>query len=381
MAILAVKNPMLITSKETRLSTKEIIALRTGWRICDAIKDEQRATCFVSFLNSQLEGKGLPKVSGTDKIPELMAAMLPIGKLMGGYDSFRKHIPATDTIVAHVAMGKTFADANEGNGRYHVYKDTETGEIWKFKLPEVCISCYGGESFGKEVPLADIRPNREYTFLLATSLDKVVSFSVEGKENVLDFAPSAWLVSSCTDMGGGQYTNMKFGFHDGGQLAHWINYPSSTEPGIRLADKFGMSDTRDRWMGLLKINLDTDRAEYDLRDRILISAAHQASWPTHVIIDADEAQRLVAEKQPAKSAQRGQPSLGSVTTIPVEIPKSEPAAPFQAEDAPTQNGSVAEIVATIDKHIASAQAAIAGAQKTLAQLIELKNKIIGEQGN
>jgi hypothetical protein len=150
---------------------------------------------------------------------------------------------------------------------------------------------------------------------------------------------------------------------------------------MTLADNFH-NDPRDNWLGLLKVFLDLDRAQFDIRADNLYSAAHQASWPTHVIIDADEAKRLMAEKQPGKSPRQKQPSLGSIATIPAEIPEDRAAASLQADAAPTQvkNLDIEGIAARLNVHIESALAAIASAQEALAQLIEMKNKITGGHG-
>lgn len=370
------RNPVVITSDETRLTTKEIISLRTGWRICDAIKDARKAEQFVSFLNSQLEAKGLPKVSGTDRIKELMAAMLPTGYLIEKYDEFGKYVPATDAVFAHVDSGKTFAEANSGMPGYHVYRDRETGEIWRFQLPEFCADYYhrkgtvGFEEYGAQVRLADIRPGEwGYTLLLTTSLDKVASFSVDGKENVLEFAPDAWRLSYIVDAGPGQYNNGNFICYDSGRLAYFSYSGNHLDERLTIADK-GHHSPRSNWLGVLKIGFDDDRAEYDIRCKKCISAAHQASWPTHVIIDAEEANRLLAENAQKPQKEKRRP-VQLVTDKRKEV---------QKEEGAWLNDDAKKMLAIIDKHIESAQSAIAKAQDALKELIELKNKITGEQG-
>jgi hypothetical protein len=48
-------------------------------------------------------------------------------------------------------MGKTFAEANSDTPGYHVYKDRDTGEIWKFPLPDVCADYFNRVDNGKQV--------------------------------------------------------------------------------------------------------------------------------------------------------------------------------------------------------------------------------------
>jgi len=194
------KKVFRLTQDENALKLKEIIALRTGKRICDAINDQVRAKKFVSDLNTGLKEAGIPAVSVAAPIKEFMQRMLTIGTLdeiwrnegcrnLGSDIIYRRdergsYIPrvvSSNQLFASVPRDMTFAEANKSdNGKYHVSVDAATGEKYRIELPPILV-----DQFGSEVGSVKNKETKNYA--ISTKFDNIseIMFDTTRGENII----------------------------------------------------------------------------------------------------------------------------------------------------------------------------------------------------
>jgi hypothetical protein len=306
----------LLASGDTRLSTEEIIALYTGWRICDAIPDKEKARRIVENANSWLPKINQQKISENSQIAYLMAAMLTLRDANAVKSNFNNYVPVSDQLFVTMEVGTTFYEANMiSGGKYFISRDIRTSQLWAFELPERYFGPDGNEiDIVKEI---SGKQKSDISAVMTTPLGNVKGINARAIKTedlqklgqnpgacvyVLDIDPSAWR-TFIVDERNSEATGCSIQYDENGRLTHYEG-----ETGGSLSSPFYMqlsyrsvsaNNPRPSWLGLLVAGKHYDNyyahetavKRSRVSDKFIFSAAHPQSLPMDVIIDTGKLSR------------------------------------------------------------------------------------------